>query len=258
MTDELSPLSRRGFVGTALACAVATDLFSRSARADEPKPQAAPLAPKPAAPLAPKPAAPPAEPLVLAPLPFADNALEPYITATTLSFHYGKHHKAYVDKTNTLAAEAKLAGKPLLDIMKRSQKNPALKKLHNNAAQAYNHAFYWQSMKPKGGGEPSGDLKARIEKDFGSYTAFRDLFIQTGVDHFSNGWVWLVLDGKKLKVVDSHDAESPVLRGKKPLLVSDVWEHAYYLDYKNVRKDYLTAFVDHLLNWDFVAQNLAG
>ena len=111
-------------------------------------------------------------------------------------------------------------------------------------------------MKPKGGGAPSGELGKRIDKDFGSYEQFKNRLIQTAVDHFSNGWVWLVLEKNKLKIVDTHDADTPLVRGMKPLLVSDVWEHAYYLDYKNVRKDYVTAFVEHLLNWDFVGQNL--
>jgi Fe-Mn family superoxide dismutase len=204
------------------------------------------------------PATPPASnpSLVLPPLPYAQNALEPYISATTLSFHYGKHHKGYFDKVNTLIESTPYKGKSLDEIVKGSAKNKAQQKIFNSAAQAWNHNFYWQSMKPKGGGSPTGELKARIEKDFGSYDDFKAQFSQTAVDHFSNGWVWLVLDKGKLKIVDTHDADTPVVHGLKPLVVSDVWEHAYYLDYKNARKDYVSAYVDHLLNWDFVAQNL--
>jgi Fe-Mn family superoxide dismutase len=195
--------------------------------------------------------------VVLPPLPYAEKALEPYISGTTVSFHYGKHHKGYVEKVNTLAAGTPLAGKPLEEIVKKSAKGgEKQKKLYNAAAQSWNHNFYWQSMKPQGGGAPTGALKERIDKDFGSYEKFREQFAQTAVDHFSNGWVWLVLDKGKLKIVDTHDADTPILRGQKPLLTTDVWEHTYYLDYKNARKDYVAAFLDHLINWDFVATNL--
>lgn len=195
--------------------------------------------------------------LSLRPLPYSEKALEPYISSTTLSYHYGKHHKGYVEKVNTLTEGTPLAGKPLEEIVKRSAKGGAKqKKLFQSAAQAWNHDFYWQSMKPKGGGEPTGALKERIDKDFGSYAGFREQFMEAAVGHFSNGWAWLVLDRGKLKVVDTDDADTPLVHGQKPLLTTDVWEHAYYLDYKNARKDYVTAFLDHLLNWDFVSQNL--
>jgi len=194
--------------------------------------------------------------LVQPPLPFAQNALEPYISANTLSFHYGKHHKAYFDKTNQLVEGTPFKGKSLDEIVKGSAKGKQHQKLFNNAAQAWNHNFYWQSMQPKGGGSPTGNLKQRIDKDFGSYDEFKAQFSNKAVEHFGNGWVWLVLDKNKLKVVDTHDADTPAIHGMKPLVVSDVWEHAYYLDYKNARKDYISAFVDHLLNWDFVASNL--
>jgi superoxide dismutase, Fe-Mn family len=245
--------TRRRFLGHALAVG-ATTAIAKHARAQAPKPStmAAPAADAGVS-SAPAPAHPS---LVLPPLPYAQNALEPAISGNTLSFHYGKHHKAYFDKTNTLVEGTPFKGKSLDDIVKGSAKGKQHQKLFNNAAQAWNHNFYWQSMKPKGGGAPTGALAERINKDFGSYDAFKAQFTQTAVDHFSNGWVWLVLDKGKLKIVDTHDADTPVVRGQKPLVVSDVWEHAYYLDYKNARKDYVTAYLDRLLNWDFVAQNL--
>ena len=243
--------SRRRFIGGALA-ASASLLVAKQALAEAPKsaPADAGAAVPPAVP------APSNPTLALPPLPYAQNALEPYISGTTLSFHYGKHHKGYFDKLNTLIESTPYKGKTLEEIVKASAKNKAHQKIFNSAAQAWNHTFYWQSMKPKGGGAPTGDLLTRIDKDFGSYDAFKAQFTQVAVDHFSNGWVWLVLDKGKLKIVDTHDADTPVVHGHKPLLVTDIWEHAYYLDYKNARKDYVAAFVDHLLNWDFVAANL--
>jgi superoxide dismutase, Fe-Mn family len=258
-----SGASRRRFLGHALV-AGATALVAKqvSAQPGKPKPMAAP-APQAKAGAAdagavlPGAAPAPTHPsLVLPELPYPAKALEPYISANTLSFHHGKHHKAYFDKTNTLVEGTPFKGKPLEEIVKGSAKGKQHQKLFNNAAQAWNHNFYWQSMKPKGGGSPTGELKQRIEKDFGSYDEFKAQFSQAAVDHFSNGWVWLVLEKGKLKIVDTHDADTPLVHGQKPLVVSDVWEHAYYLDYKNARKDYITAYVDHLLNWDFVAQNL--
>lgn len=253
--------SRRRFLGHALVASASVLVAKQvSAQPGPSKPASEPKATPPAkGPAAPQgaPAAAPSEPsLTLPPLPYAQNALEPYISGNTLSFHHGKHHKAYFDKTNTLVEGTPFKGKPLEQIVKGSAKSKQHQKLFNNAAQAWNHNFYWQSMKPKGGGSPTGELKQRIEKDFGSYDEFKAQFSQAAVDHFSNGWVWLVLDKGKLKIVDTHDADTPLVRGQKPLVVSDVWEHAYYLDYKNARKDYITAYVDHLLNWDFVAQNL--
>jgi Fe-Mn family superoxide dismutase len=283
-TDEASTRaraqSRRGFIAGALTVGAASAL-ARSALADPPKtapgmptaPAApggghdhdhhhqgehAPMPPTAADPKAPVPTASAGTTaLELPALPWPQNALEPYITANTVSFHYGKHHKGYYDKVSSLVQGTPLASKPLDQIVKDSAKGGKDKvKLFNAAAQAWNHNFYWQSIKPKGGGAPSGELAKRIDKDFGSYDNFKTQFIQTAVDHFSNGWVWLVLDKNKLKIVDTHDADTPVVHGQKPLLVADVWEHAYYLDYKNLRKDYVTAYVEHLLNWDFVGTNL--
>ncbi|MDB4976116.1 MAG: superoxide dismutase [Myxococcaceae bacterium] len=248
--NSRSGSTRRRFIGSALA-ASASLLVAKQALAQSAKPALADAG------AAVTPAPSPSNPsLALPPLPYAQNALEPYISGTTLSFHYGKHHKGYFDKLNTLIESTPYKGKTLEDIVKAAAKNKKDQKIFNNAAQAWNHNFYWSSMKPKGGGAPTGDLKARIDKDFGSYDEFKAQFSSAAVDHFSNGWVWLVLDKGKLKIVDTHDADTPVVHGQKPLAVSDVWEHAYYLDYKNARKDYITAYVDHLLNWDFVAANL--
>jgi Fe-Mn family superoxide dismutase len=260
---------RRNFVASALSLGAATAL-ARTALA-EPRlaPGAVPGAPADASrrgalpptaadPKAPVPTATAASSGLEQPaLPYSQSALEPYISANTLSVHYGKHHKGYYEKTNALTQATPLAGKPLEQVVKDSARGgKAQLKLFNVAAQAWNHDFYWQSMKPKGGGAPSAELAKRIDKDFGSYDTFKNQFIQTAVDHFSNGWVWLVLDKNKLKIVDTHDADTPLVHGWKPLLVNDVWEHAYYLDYKNLRKDYATAFVEHLLNWELVAQRL--
>ncbi len=248
--------SRRQFIGYSLVAGTSL-VLARSAAAQAKA--ARPPAPTPPAAAAAPPVPAPAHPsLVLPALPYAQNALEPHISSATLSFHHGKHHKGYFDKVNQLVETAPfkaLKGKSLDDLVIGSAKAKD-KKLFNAAAQAWNHTFYWQSMRPKGGGPPSGKLAERITKDFGSYDNFKTQFIQIGADHFSNGWVWLVLDQGKLKIVDTHDADTPVIRKQKPLLVSDLWEHAYYLDYKNLRKDYLTAFVDHLIDWSFVEKNL--
>lgn len=252
-----SPTSRRTFLSQSLVAGASLAL-ARSASA-QPKPAPAPKpTPKPesVAPVPPPSTPAPSHPsLALPALPYAQNALEPYISGTTLSFHHGKHHKGYFDKLNQLVESTPLKGKSLDEIVAAAAKSKQTK-VFNSAAQAWNHNFYWESMAPKGGGAPTGKVADRIAKDFGSYEAFKTAFVQTGVDHFSNGWVWLVLDKGKLRIVDTHDADTPVIRKQKPLLVSDVWEHAYYLDYKNLRKDYLTAFVDHLINWSFVEKNL--
>jgi Fe-Mn family superoxide dismutase len=245
-----SGYSRRRFVSTALAAGTAL-LASRQALAQSAKPALADAG----AAVAPSPT-PSHATLALPPLPYAEDALAPYISATTLSFHHGKHHRGYFDKLNTLVEGTAYKGKSLEEIVKASARSKPDQKIFNNAAQAWNHNFYWRSMKPKGGGSPTGALKARIDKDFGSYEELKAQFSSRAVEHFSNGWVWLVLDKGKLKIVDTHDADTPLVHGLKPLAVSDVWEHAYYLDYKNARKDYITAFVDHLLHWDFVAENL--
>lgn len=194
--------------------------------------------------------------LELPKLPFDRNALEPHMSADTLDYHHGKHHNAYVSKGNDLLAEAGIDGDSLEELVKAtvSHKGP----LFNNVAQCYNHTFFWNSLSPEGGGKPGGDIADRIAEDFGSYDKFRDEFINNGVGQFGSGWVWLVADSGKLKVVKTANAETPLTDGATPLLVCDVWEHAYYLDFQNRRPDFLASFLDNLANWDFANQNLAN
>ncbi len=189
-------------------------------------------------------------------LPYAQAALEPYISARTLEFHHGKHHKAYVDNANKMLAGTDLAGKDLEAVIQAAAKDPAKKGLFNNAAQAWNHAFFWNCMKPGGGGPATGKVADRIKADFGSHEKFAEAFKNAGATQFGSGWAWLVAKGGKLEIVQTANAETPVAQGIKPLLVVDVWEHAYYLDYQNRRPDFLQAFIDHLINWDFVNANL--
>lgn len=197
--------------------------------------------------------------VILPPLPYKENALEPYISERTLSFHYGKHHKGYVETTNKLADDNGLSGLSLEELIKASAKDPALKPLFNAAAQDWNHTFYWSSMMAKGGGEPKGALLDLIVKTFGSYPEFKKQFIETGTKLFGSGWVWLIQDKDgTLKIVGTKDADLPLIHGQKALLVCDIWEHAYYLDYQNRRKDYVEVFLDHLVNWDFANQNYKG
>ena len=196
-----------------------------------------------------------ASPLVLPPLPYAENALEPIITAKTMSFHYGKHHKAYVDNLNKLIAGTEYAALSLEKIITSTAGKPEKAAIFNNAAQNWNHTFYWKSMSPKGGGEPPAALKSKIEAAFGSVDACKKELASTAVSQFGSGWAWLVLDGDKLKVVKTANADNPLTTGMKPLLTIDVWEHAYYLDYQNRRADYVNAVLDKLINWEFALQN---
>jgi Fe-Mn family superoxide dismutase len=189
-------------------------------------------------------------------LPYPKNALEPYISTRTFEFHYGKHHKAYVDNANKMLEGSELAGKDLVAIIQAAAKDPAKKGLFNNTAQAWNHAFFWQCMKKGGGGKPGGKIAERITADFGSYEKFAESFKNAGATLFGSGWAWLVEKGGKLEIMQGANAETPIAQGIKPLLVVDVWEHAYYLDYQNRRPDFLQAFIDHLINWDFVNANL--
>ncbi len=196
--------------------------------------------------------------VTLPPLPYPENALEPYISARTVGFHYGKHHRAYVDTTNKLIAGTDLAHKDLVEIIRAAAGKPDRVPLFNNAAQAWNHDFYWKSMKPKGGGTPSGALAKRIATDFGSFDALAKELTTAATTQFGSGWAWLVEGpGGKLQVMKTGNADNPLTVGKKPLLTMDVWEHAYYLDYQNKRADYVKAFLDHLVAWDFVESNLA-
>jgi Fe-Mn family superoxide dismutase len=196
-------------------------------------------------------------PLTLPALPWAENALEPVISAKTISFHYGKHHKTYVETANKLIVGTELADLPLDQIVRATAGKADRVGIFNNAAQAWNHDFYWKSLKPKGGGEPPSALKAKMDSAFGGVDACKKELANAAVQQFGSGWAWLVLDGDKLKIVKTGNAETPIAQGLKPLLTIDVWEHAYYLDYQNKRIDYVNALIDKLANWEFAAQNLA-
>jgi Fe-Mn family superoxide dismutase len=197
-----------------------------------------------------------AVPHVLPTLPYAENALEPIITARTIVFHYGKHHKAYVDNLNKVVMKTEFADLPLEKIITGTAGRPENAAIFNNAAQIWNHSFYWKSMSPKGGGEPPVALKQKLEGSFGSVDACRKELATAAVSQFGSGWAWLVLDGDKLKVIKTANADVPLTKGMKPLLTVDVWEHAYYLDYQNRRADYVKAVLDKLINWEFALQNL--
>jgi len=188
-------------------------------------------------------------------LPYAENALEPVITAKTISFHYGKHHKTYVDNLNKFVEGTEFADLPLEKIVTGAAGKPDKVAIFNNAAQIWNHTFFWKSLKPGGGGEPPAALKQKIEAAFGSVDACKKEFAGMAVSQFGSGWAWLVLDGGSLKVVKTANADCPLTAGAKPLLTIDVWEHAYYLDYQNRRADYVNAVLDKLINWEFALQN---
>lgn len=194
----------------------------------------------------------------LAPLPYDYTALEPYISKSTLEFHHDKHHAAYVSKFNDAVKGTDLDSQSIEAVIKALASDPAKNGVFNNAAQAWNHTFYWNSMKPGGGGQPTGDLAKKIEADFGSFDQFAEAFKTAGATQFGSGWAWLVLDGGTLKVTKTLNADNPLTSGQVPLLTMDVWEHAYYLDYQNKRPDYISTFLSHLVNWDFAAQNLAA
>jgi Fe-Mn family superoxide dismutase len=196
----------------------------------------------------------------LMPLPYADSALAPVISSNTMGFHYGKHHKGYVDKLNELTKDTEFAAMGLPAIIKQTARDKTKTAIYNNAAQIWNHNFYWNSMKPSnngGGGKPTGKLAQKIDEAFGSFDKFKKELADTTVSQFGTGWGWLVADDQgKLKVVKTGDADPPFIDGLKPLLTIDVWEHAYYLDYQNRRADYVNALIDKLLNWDFAVENL--
>lgn len=195
-------------------------------------------------------------PFTLPALPWADNALDPYISANTISFHYGKHHNAYVTKLNELVAGTDLADASLEDIITKTAGDVSKAGIFNNAAQVWNHTFYWNSLSPKGGGKPSGRIGEKIEASFGGYENFIKEFAAAGMTQFGSGWAWLVSDGDKLKITKTPNAENPLSKGEKALLTIDVWEHAYYLDYQNKRPDYLSTVLEKLINWEFADQNL--
>ena len=197
-----------------------------------------------------------APPFELGPLPYDESALAPVISANTLGLHHGKHHKTYVDTLNRLVEGKPLAHKTLPEIVQATAGKADQATIFNNAGQVWNHDFYWASMRPGGGGQPSGALKHRIDADFGGFEAFRKAFAEAAQTQFGSGWAWLVDDKGKLKVLKTGNADTPFVHGLVPLLTIDVWEHAYYLDYQNRRADYVAAWLDKLANWDFAAQNL--
>jgi len=191
-------------------------------------------------------------------LPYAKNALEPHISANTFDFHHGKHHNTYVVNLNNLTADTDMAAMSLEDIMKATAGNAAKAGIFNNAAQVWNHTFFWNSMKANGGGKPTGAIADAINAAFGDYDKFKEAFKTAGMTQFGSGWAWLAAKGGKLEVLKTPNAECPLTNGYTPILTCDVWEHAYYLDYQNRRPDFLEAFLTHLVNWDFANANLKG
>ena len=230
--DNTTSLGRRGFLRASAGAAFLLSMggMSAVARASEPK--------------------------ALPPLPWADSALEPVISARTIGFHYGKHHKGYLDNLNKLAAGTEYADLPLEQIITRTAGQADKAAIFNNAAQVWNHSFYWQSLRPNGGGEPPATLNAKMVAAFGGLDGCKKELAAAATSQFGSGWAWLVLEGDQLKVVKTPNAETPLTRGLKPLLTIDVWEHAYYLDYQNRRADYVNAVLDKLVNWGFAADNL--
>jgi len=189
-------------------------------------------------------------------LPYAQNGLAPAISENTLSFHYGKHHQTYVSNTLKMVAGTEFEKSTLEEIIEKTAGKPDQAGLFNNAAQVFNHTFYWNSMKPGGGGKPAGRIAEKIRETFGSYEKFAEAFSGAAATQFGSGWAWLVQDGGKLQVLKTANADTPMVRALTPLITIDVWEHAYYLDYQNRRTDYIKAFMDKLLNWDFAERNL--
>jgi superoxide dismutase, Fe-Mn family len=193
----------------------------------------------------------------LPPLPYPKNALAPHMSEQTFDFHHGRHHQAYVTNLNNLIKDSPLERQSLEDLIKGSYKDTTKTGVFNNAAQVWNHTFFWSSMKPHGGGAPGGNLATAITRDCGGLDKFKEQFKATAVGQFGSGWAWLVADKGQLKIVGTPNAVTPLAEGQTALLTCDVWEHAYYLDYQNRRPDFVQAFLDHLVNWDFAAQNLA-
>ncbi|MDQ6619329.1 MAG: superoxide dismutase [Pseudomonadota bacterium] len=198
-----------------------------------------------------------AAPFSLPPLPFAEDALAPVISANTLGFHYGKHHKAYVDNLNKLVAGTEYEAMSLEQIVSATSGKADKAGIFNNAAQVWNHTFYWNCLRGNGGGTPTGDIAQRVEAAFSGFDNFKKELANAAVTQFGSGWAWLVAEGDTLKIVKTANAETPIVKGMRPLLTIDVWEHAYYLDYQNRRPDHVNAVIDKLLNWNFAAENLA-
>jgi Fe-Mn family superoxide dismutase len=197
-------------------------------------------------------------PISLPALPYQESALQPVISANTMGFHYGKHHKTYVDTLNKLIAGTEFADMSLEKIVKATASQPEHTAIFDNAAQTWNHNFYWRSMKPSGGGEPPAALKRLMESAFGSVDACKKQLSEAAVSDFGSGWAWLVLDNAKLKIIKTGNANTPLTQASKPLLAVDVWEHAYYLDYQNRRVDYVNALLSKLANWEFATENLGS
>jgi superoxide dismutase, Fe-Mn family len=193
----------------------------------------------------------------LPPLPYDKSALEPHMSAKTLEFHHGKHHQAYVTNLNNLVKDTPMASQSLEEIIRATAKDESKSGIFNNAAQVWNHTFFWNCMKPKGGGQPSGAVAEKINQAFGGYDKFKEQFKQAAVTQFGSGWAWLVAEGGQVKVTKTPNAVNPMAQGQTALLTCDVWEHAYYLDYQNRRPDFVDTFLNNLVNWDFVNQNLS-
>jgi Fe-Mn family superoxide dismutase len=194
------------------------------------------------------------KPFALPSLPYKQNALAPYISQKTIGFHYGKHHRGYVNKLNNQVANTEYEKMPLEKVIEETADRSSA--IFNNAAQVWNHTFYWNSMKRRGGGKPAEKLLKKIVSDFGGFESFKREFADTAASQFGSGWAWLVFDKGKLRIVKTGNADIPLTRGLVPLLTIDVWEHAYYLDYQNRRKDYIAAYLNHLINWNFAEKNL--
>jgi superoxide dismutase, Fe-Mn family len=245
--DSTARCSRRELLLAAAGGVVAFGAVAGSRAADPP-----------ASPDAPPPAVAPTGPFKLPPLPYADNALDPVISSNTLGFHHGKHHQAYVDNLNKAIAGTPFADMPLEKIIAATYGVADKTAVYNNAAQHWNHSFYWRSLKPQGGGDPQALLKQKIEAAFGSVDACRKELLSAATTQFGSGWAWLAQDGDKLVVTKTGNADSPLAKGQKPLLTIDVWEHAYYLDYQNRRADHVNAVLGKILNWNFAAENLGA
>jgi Fe-Mn family superoxide dismutase len=194
-------------------------------------------------------------PIVQSPLPYEHDALSPVISANTLAVHYGKHHKGYVDTLNKLIVGTEYADMPLDQIVRSSAGTTEHAAIFNNAAQAWNHTFYWQCLRPKGGGEPPAELKKLMNQSFGGVEQCKKELVNNAVGQFGSGWAWLIEDHGKLKVIKTSNAHTPIEQGQNPLLTIDVWEHAYYLDYQNRRVDHVNAVLDKLINWEFALEN---
>ena len=189
-------------------------------------------------------------------LPYANDALAPYMSSETLDFHHGKHHQTYVTNLNNLIKDTDMKDSSLEEIVVKSSKDSSMAGIFNNAGQHWNHILFWQCMKPNGGGSMPSELESRITSDLGGIDQFKEAFIQAGTTQFGSGWAWLAIDNGKLVVTKSPNASNPLVDGMKPILGCDVWEHSYYIDYRNKRPDYLKAFLDSLVNWEFVASQL--